>query len=631
MNLQPEMNWIVRFDVFELNLRLGQLRERGVLRRLPPQPFRVLVLMVEREGQTVTRRDIHHCLWGDRKYVDSESGINFCISQVRSALRDPAGSSRFIKTAPRTGYRFVATTAWVRDVTSRHAENNAPNGAPAAVVWNTTPEAVGLKPAATSTPLQFWRRGILPLSVVVLMVLPSRDATVGAGPLLPRTMRNSIVVEDFDNTTKDTVFDDTLKLALTIAMRQSPLFKVLSDAEARRALKMMTQPENSRMTGDLARILCLRTNSSALLEGRIASLGAHYVLSINAVACNDGELLMSEQEEIAGKEDILAALNRSASRMRIGLGESLRSVQKFDVNVDATTNSLEALKSYSTGIRVSRSQGDAPSMPFFRRAIELDPGFSLAYAALATAYNNLGQPSQALPYATKAFELRDTGTELERLVSTTRYLRMKGQVEKLTQTAEIWKTEYPRDANPYTNLGANYAYMGQYSKAAAEFRETVRLQPDVVIHYDNLASIYVAMNRPDQALAIVNSALTRQLDGGGLRWTMYHLAFLQRDAVQMNRQLEWAAGKPGSEDILLSLQSDTEAYFGHLDRARGLSNRAVDSANRSGFKEAAALWEVVAALREAEFGNVDQSHGRSEDGSRQKRGDARRACLCSSR
>jgi len=296
-------------------------------------------------------------------------------------------------------------------------------------------------------------------------------------------------------------------------------------------------------------------------------------------------------------------LSRAASSLRAKLGESLPSVQRFDVPIEATTSSLEALKNYSMGIKVGHEKGDAPSIPFLKRAIELDPNFPMAYAGLAISYVNLGQPSLGLEYATKAYQLRDRVSEREKLRISANYFSAMGELEKEAQTYELWIANYPRDDVPHNNLGANYAIMGQYEKCLAEAQETLRLQPGDIINNANLMEVYLFLNRLDDAKETFDEALARKLDGGYLRLYMYYLAFLRGDSVQMEQQVTWGAGKPGDEDLLLSAQSDSDAYSGRLAKARDFSRRAVDSAVRSDAKETAALWEANAALREAEFGD----------------------------
>jgi tetratricopeptide (TPR) repeat protein len=330
-------------------------------------------------------------------------------------------------------------------------------------------------------------------------------------------------------------------------------------------------------------------------------LGSHYLIELNAVACSTGETLAREQGEATSKEDVLKALSRASSSLRTKLGESLPSVQRFDVPIEATTSSLEALKNYSMGFRRG---GDALSIPFFKRAIELDPNFPMAYAGLAVAYGNLQQPSLALEYATKAYQLRNRVSEREKLRITANYFYATGELDKEAQTYELWEASYPRDFVPHGTLGNNYANMGQYDKSLAEIRETLRLAPDDVSNYVNLGITYLVLNRLDEAKATFDQALAHKLDSGFLRQYIYFLAFLRGDAAQMEQLVARGAGKPGDEDALLSMQSDTESYYGRLTKARDFSRRAVDSAVRADSKETAALWQVNAALREAELGNT---------------------------
>jgi serine/threonine protein kinase/tetratricopeptide (TPR) repeat protein len=420
----------------------------------------------------------------------------------------------------------------------------------------------------------------------------------------PLTEKDTVVLADFDNKTGDAVFDEALKQALGVELEQSPFLNVLSDRKVSETLRMMGRPSSERITVDVGRELCLRTGSKALLGGAISSLGSHYLIAVNAVACNSGDTLAKEQVDAASKEDVLKALSRAASSLRAKLGESLPSVQKFDVPVEATTSSLEALKDYSMGVTIGREKGDAPAIPFLKRAIELDPNFPMAYSGLSIRYGNLGQPSLALEYATKAYGLRDRVTEREKLRISANYFSATGELEKELQTYELWIANYPRDFVPHGNLGVNYMSMGQYEKALAEQQESLRLAPDTVTGYVNLGLTYIYLNRLDEAKATFDQALARKLDGGNFRGAMYNLAFLRGDAAQMEQQVAWGAGKPGDEDYLFSTQSDTEAFYGRLIRARDFSRRAVDSAVRADSKEAAALWQANAALRESEWGDT---------------------------
>ncbi len=441
-------------------------------------------------------------------------------------------------------------------------------------------------------------------AVVVVAALVAGALYFRSRPAAPLTEKDSVVLADFDNTTGDPVFDDALKQALAVQLGQSPFLNILSDRKVGETLRLMGRPSNERVTRDVAGELCMRTGSKAILLGSVSKLGGQYVVGIDAVGCSSGDTLAKEQEEAATKEDVLKALSTAAASLRGKLGESLASIQKFDVPVEATTTSLEALKAFSMGITTQLTKGDAASIPFMKRALELDPNFAVAYAGLGVAYFNLGQSSLSAENIKKAYALRDRVSEHEKYrIAALYYAEGTGELEQASQVYELWAKSYPQDLVPPNNLGSIYAQLGQYEKAVAETREALRLEPNAVNGYGNLATSYLALNRPDDAKKAIEQAQERKLDGDYLHQVMYCLAFLKGDTSEMERQVEWAAGKPGSEDLLLSFQSDTEAYYGRLVRARDFSRRAVDSAVRDDSKETAALWQVNAALREAEFGN----------------------------
>ena len=430
---------------------------------------------------------------------------------------------------------------------------------------------------------------------------PATQATIGA----PLTEKDTIVLADFTNTTSDPVFDGTLKQALAVDLEQSPFLNILSDRKIGETLRLMGRAPSDRITQDVAKELCVRTGSKAILAGSVSSLGSKYVIGLEAVACGTGDALAKEQAEASSKEDVVKALGNAASSLRTKLGESLASVQKFNVPIEATTSSLEALKTFSMGVAILRQKGDAEAIPFIKRAIELDHNFALAYAILGLSYANLNQPSLSAENLKKAYEMRERVSEKERLrISADYYAFVTGELEKEAQTYQLWIQSYPRDDIPHANLGANFVALGQHEKAMAETQEAQRLEPNNVVTHSNLGQIFLALNRPDDAKAMFEEALARKLDSGALRLWIYALAFFHGDAAEMAQQLAWGAGKPGAEDPLLATQSDTEGYYGRLTKARDYSRRAVDSAVRADSKETAALWQVIAALREAEFGNV---------------------------
>ncbi|MFZ0950657.1 MAG: protein kinase [Candidatus Sulfotelmatobacter sp.] len=462
--------------------------------------------------------------------------------------------------------------------------------------------------SSATPPLARWKF-LLPAAVVVVALIAaglywrSRPAAPVATPAT-LTEKDTVVLADFDNKTADSVFDDALKQALAVQLGQSPFINILSDRKVGETLRLMGSQPSTRITPEVAKELCVRTGSKAIVLGSISNLGGQYVIGINAVGCSSGDSLAEEQVEAAGKPDVLKALDKAAASLRTKLGESLASVQKFDVPVEATTPSLEALKAYSMGITTGRTKGDAEAIPFMKRAIELDPNFAMAYVGLAVEYANLGRASLAAENAKKAYDLRDRVSERERYrISAFYFQYVTGEVEKATEAYELWAKSYPNDPIPHGNLGFIYSALGQYDKSIVETQAQQRLEGSIV-GYGNLAGTYINLGRLQEARQTLAEAQQKNFDGFVIRGDLYSLAFLSGDAAGMERQVAWAAGRPGEEDQLLSNHADTQAYYGRLEQARDLARRAADSAVRADAKETGAQWIAFQALREAEMGNV---------------------------
>ena len=450
---------------------------------------------------------------------------------------------------------------------------------------------------------------LVPAAVVVIALVASglywrSRSTTSEKNSTALTEKDTIVVADFTNSTGDAVFDGTLKQALAVDLEQSPFLNILSDRKVGETLKLMGRPPTDRVTAEVAKELCMRTGSKAILAGSVSTLGSQYVVGLEAVACSTGDTLAKEQAEAATKEGVLKALSTAATSLRNRLGESLASVQKFDVPVEATTPSLEALKAYSMGVTTGRTRSDAEAIPFMKRAIELDPNFAIAYAGLAVNYSNLGQASLAAEYATKAYDLRDRVSERERYrISALYFQNVTSEVEKATEAYELWAKSYPRDFVPHGNLGFLYANLGQYEKAIGETRAALQIEPTRT-DYGNLTGLYINVNRLNDARQTIQEAQQKNFDDLNIRSDLYSLAFLSGDSTEMEREVAWAAGRPNEEDQLLNTHADTQAYYGRLGKARDLARRATDSAVRSDAKEAGAQWLAFHALREAELGNL---------------------------
>jgi|HubBroStandDraft_6_1064221.scaffolds.fasta_scaffold00652_3 class 3 adenylate cyclase/tetratricopeptide (TPR) repeat protein len=423
----------------------------------------------------------------------------------------------------------------------------------------------------------------------------------------PLTEKDTIVLADFVNNTGDPVFDDALKQGLAVELEQSPFLNILSEGRVGQQLRYMGRSVDDRVTPEIAQEVCRREGSKVMLLGSIASLGSHYVIGLKAVNCRTGDSLGKEQVEAGRREDVLARVHEAGTRLRKKLGESLASIQKYDIPLEqATTSSLEALQAYSIAMKIWRTKQDAAALPLFKRAVELDPNFALAYADLGLMYEDLGEADSAAECANKAYELRERVTERERFsIESTYYQSVTGDLEKAAQVNEQRKQTYPRDLAPYINLGVIDSNLGRLEPALAHDLEAMQLKTDTATVYQNLSYDYLNLDRVAEAKAVLEQARAKKLDESLLP-NRYQLAFLENDAPGMSACVSAALGN-GSEDTLLSSQADTEAFHGRLGRAREFSRRAVAAAVQAGAKETAATWQATAALREAEFGNAAQA------------------------
>jgi eukaryotic-like serine/threonine-protein kinase len=585
--VQPGRNGTTRFGVFELDPRSGELRKAGARIRLQIQPLKVLTALLDEPGTVVTRDELKRRIWPEESFGDFDHAVNVAVAKLRAALADSADAPRFIETLPRRGYRFIYPVNLP----------SLPQDSPSSV-------APAPPPLAPAKPHRFLRGAAVAAAVLL----------VGAGafawwffnrkPLL-LTDKDTVVLADLTNTTGDPVFDGTLRQGLAVQLEQSPFLSLISEKRIQQTLQLMGQPPDAPLTPDIARQVCQRTGSAAVLDGSIAKLGNQFVLGLKAVNCNSGEVLAEDQATADSKEHVLKTLAEASSKLRWKLGESLGTVKRFSAPVEqVTTPSLEALQAYSLGRTTMIDKEDhLGAVPLFQRAIQLDPNFAMAYASLGMAYFQLSE-KQRLDYFQTAYDLRDSVSERERFYIESHYEEyVTGDWEKAREVYELWAQTYPRDDVAHLNLSLVYLHLGEFDPARVEASESLRLLPGDCISYGAAISSLLSAGRLEEARAVVSEAQTKKIECLHLNYSLYEIAFLRGDAAGMKKISDLSAGKSSGE--LFALQARTAAYFGQLKRARELFLDAINWAGQSKRPELAALLEIQAAETEALFGNSD--------------------------
>ncbi len=462
--------------------------------------------------------------------------------------------------------------------------------------------ASGTSVAARSRFTRRWWVGSLAAVIVVLGVAAGTFFYLHRERQL--TEKDSILLSDFVNTTGDPVFDGTLKQALAVQLEQSPFLNIFPGERVRDTLRYMGRSADERLTPDVARQICQRESIKAVMNGSISSIGSQYVVGVDAINCQTGDTLAREQVEVEKKEQVLGAVGKAASRLRGKLGESLASIKKFDAPVEeATTSSLEALKAFSLG-EAERSKGsELTAIPFYKHAVELDPNFGVAYARLGQSYANSGQSELAAENTKLAFERRERASELEKLyISTHYYDNVTGELDKSIEAYQLWKRTYPRDSIPTNNLGVAYSSMGKFDQGLEEAQETMRLDPNSAFSYGVLGGAYLGLNRLAEARAVRQKEIARNLGSTNSHRDLYMLDFLEGDTAGMQREAEWAKGKP-DEFFMLETVAEAAAFSGQLRKSREAYHQAIESAQRGKFEEGAAGIAARQGMTEAMFSN----------------------------
>jgi len=574
---------LYEFGPFRVDPDREVLLREGQQVPLTPKTFQILLVLVRHSKEVVTKDDLMQLVWPDT-FVE-EANLSRNIFMLRKALGETPQDHRYIVTVPGRGYRLAADVQLV------------PDRELSIVAASYSKIQVQVK--------ETWKWRWLAVAVVLVFAVSAGVFRffLRRSPIL--TDKDTAVLADFINSTGDPVFDGTLRQGLSVNLEQSPYLSLIPDERVQQTLRLMGRPAEARLSPEVAREVCARTGSAAVLEGSIASLGNQYVLGLRAEDCRTGDILDEEQVQAARKEEVLQALDQVAVHFRTRVGESLASVQKHDMPLaEATTQSLAALKAYSRGWRLVYSNQPA-AIPFFSQAVEIDPQFAMAHAALGLMYGHTGESGLAAEHTAKAYALRERASENEKFFIGAYYEgRTTGNQEKAEQICQAWSRAYPRDVTPHAFLsGFIYAGLGKYERAVAEAQRVIEIDPDADIGYSNLAFNYVYLGRLGQAQETLRRAGDRKLEMPDFVVQRYDLAFLKSDDAAMALELALAQSDPEAEDWISHHEAFVLAYTGHVREARKLSLQAGELARQAGHRERAALFETGATLREAFIGN----------------------------
>jgi eukaryotic-like serine/threonine-protein kinase len=602
------------FDGYELDDESFCLTKGGQRMPLEPKSIQVLLLMVTSQGKLLEKAAILDVVWKDT-FVE-ESTLSRSIALIRKQLGDDPRSPKYIETVPTRGYRFIARVENASLASQSGSSIPVEEPASTPLGKGDSPSLVDLKSDATDAVNPAPRRARRPTAIWAT-ILGGLLSVAGAAtfwvirhrqPVL--TDNDTLVLADFANSTGDPVFDGTLRLGLIEQLKQSPLLSIVPDQRIQSTLRLMSRPPGARLTPELGRELCQRTGSIAILDGSIANVGTQYVLGLRATNCHTGKTLDEEQAQVARKEDVLSALDNIASRFRRRVGESLASVrERYTPLQEATTPSLDALKAYTTALEVLPVSGSSGAIPFFRRAIELDPEFAMAYSHLGRMYADIGEETLSAENTAQAYRFRNRASEAERFFIDASYqMQVTGNLEKAQETCETWIHSYPREFGPHGFLsGVILRTFGKYEEGAENAKRFIDLNPDFPIGYHLLAVNDIRLGRLDEAEAVLHQAAERDFAMPEYGLDRYRIAFLRGDLAGMQTAAAVASKHSGAEDAVERQEASSLAYFGHLREAREISQRAIDRAHRLGKLDSAARFEAEAAIREAFFGNAQMA------------------------
>lgn len=579
----PETSY--SFGLYVLDPGDGTLTRDSVRVRVQEQPFQLLLLLVERAGQIVSREEIRNRLWPQNTFVEFDRSLGVAVLKVREALGDDASNPRFIETIPRRGYRFIAPV---------QIESPVPANPARPSMWN--------KKRLVWTALIGSLLAISAVAAAWIVRLRSH---------IPE--HASIVIGDFANETGDAVFDGSLRRAVMIHLAQSPYVTIVPEQKLGIALQNIGRSPEEALNPALALQVCQRLKSAALVTGLIRGATPHYLVSLEAQNCGDGASLVHESFPVDGKPQVLPRLSAAVDDLRKRLGESRQSLNSFDVSIEqATTSSLEALRAYQLGLDLRSHSKNVEARDVLKTAIALDPDFAIAYAQLGSTYSNLGEPSYAKQYFEKAFALRARATEPERLYITGRYFDIvTGEREKGSENSKLWLEIYPKDWKAYNALANNAALLGRYQTAVDNARKAMELGPGQDFGVSNLLMGLMGLNRMDEAKDLCEKLLSTGHDNSFIHLDLFGIAYFENDQPALERQRDWAKKHPNDVGMIFA-EGSAAASQGRLETATKQFDQVAEQDIANGDSEAAAIALAVSAEINSEMGRASIARKESE-------------------
>ena len=599
----------VRFGAFELDVRTGELwaiePSYGEPAILQEQPFRILQLLIERNGEVATREDIRRVLWPDERSVDFNHSINVAIATLRRVLDDPATEAKYIETVARRGYRLIPPPSWLSAASDPAVKEKGPGlDQEPLYVQTRTPNQAAISPADARERRTFIRSWAWPIAI--MSVLAAVIGGVWYWKLRPTTRlaaNDTVVLADISNRTSDPVFGDALNTALRVEFEQTPYFNLLASDKVRGTMKLLGYPDDQKVTPENAREVCLRSNSVAVIVSSIADAGNRFRIEVSGIECRTGKTFASFAKLAANRNEIVHVLGQLGEDLRRKMGEPTSSIARFSKPLDvATSGSPEALQLLTTGYRLHLER-DKQAASYYQRAIDLDPKLALAYIGLGAWYSNFAEDTAAAAAETKAFELRDRLTGPARFLAETLYYSLvTGDLEKAYPVYLEWVQTFPLDVRGHINFSFCALNLGRLDRAVTEAREAVRLLP-IPATYGNLLEITLDDDQIEAAKAALHEAEQQGIVDPFRLWRHY-AAFLQGSQAGMREQAAWAESTAsGDAAMVLYAEANAEAYSGRFRSAEGWFRKAKEKSARNGYGAIPLGLQEEFAIQEAEVGN----------------------------